>query len=141
MIFLRVIFTFLWIFTYELIAKIVVTFTNRYADTEGLTQKDYLCSMEYPLINFDSIEAFNNYYGLPTCNSFVSVFIILPQNRTGSILRQYYIVQIAKHRLASTTSNVAEIAYSLGFEYPAHFTRLFKRVTGISPSQFRKGCE
>ncbi|MDE6307070.1 MAG: helix-turn-helix domain-containing protein, partial [Muribaculaceae bacterium] len=29
------------------------------------------------------------------------------------------------------------IAYDLGFQYPAHFTRLFKRITGQSPRQYR----
>jgi AraC-like DNA-binding protein len=39
--------------------------------------------------------------------------------------------------LASTNEDVAIIAYDLGFEYPAHFSRMFKRITGQSPSQFR----
>jgi len=32
--------------------------------------------------------------------------------------------------------NVNETAHLLGFEYPHHFTRLFKKVTGITPSEF-----
>ena len=43
----------------------------------------------------------------------------------------------AKHRLAIGNADISQIAYDLGFEYPAHFTRMFKRMTGISPSQFR----
>lgn len=34
--------------------------------------------------------------------------------------------------------NVAEIAYSLGFEYPAHFTNFYKKKTGRSPVSLRK---
>ena len=45
----------------------------------------------------------------------------------------------AKHRLAIGNADISQIAYDLGFEYPAHFTRMFKRMTGISPSQFRIG--
>ena len=32
--------------------------------------------------------------------------------------------------------NVGETAHMLGFEFPHHFTRLFKKVTGITPSGF-----
>ena len=32
--------------------------------------------------------------------------------------------------------NVNETARLLGFEFPHHFTRLFKRITGITPSEF-----
>ena len=32
---------------------------------------------------------------------------------------------------------ISEIAYSLGFRYPQHFTRLFKKVVGCSPNEYR----
>ncbi|MBO6168758.1 MAG: helix-turn-helix transcriptional regulator [Bacteroidales bacterium] len=32
--------------------------------------------------------------------------------------------------------NIGETALLLGFEFPHHFTRLFKKVTGITPSEF-----
>ena len=32
--------------------------------------------------------------------------------------------------------NINETAHLLGFDYPQHFTRLFKKVTGITPSEF-----
>ena len=32
--------------------------------------------------------------------------------------------------------NINETAHLLGFEFPQHFTRLFKRTTGITPSEF-----
>ncbi|WPP43651.1 helix-turn-helix domain-containing protein [Paenibacillus hunanensis] len=33
---------------------------------------------------------------------------------------------------------IAHIAYKLGFEYPANFSKFFKARTGLSPNQFRK---
>jgi AraC family transcriptional activator of pobA len=37
-----------------------------------------------------------------------------------------------------TDWSVADIAYGLGFEYPTYFNNYFKRVTGSTPSAFRK---
>ena len=48
------------------------------------------------------------------------------------------IVEKAKSLLAIESLNINEVASQLGFSYPNHFTRLFHRRTGISPSQFRK---
>ena len=32
--------------------------------------------------------------------------------------------------------NIGETAHLLGFEFPHHFTRLFKKITGITPTEF-----
>lgn len=43
--------------------------------------------------------------------------------------------------LAQTDLNATEIAYSFGFESYDTFTRVFKRYTGLTPSEFREnGC-
>jgi AraC family transcriptional regulator, transcriptional activator of pobA len=44
----------------------------------------------------------------------------------------------AKALLLYTDWSVADIAYGLGFEYPTYFNNYFKRVTGSTPSAFRK---
>ena len=46
-------------------------------------------------------------------------------------------MDIAKDRIFDTSKSVSEIAYELGFKYPQHFTRMFKKSIGISPSEFR----
>lgn len=48
------------------------------------------------------------------------------------------IVSEAKSLLKFADWNVSEIAYSLGFDYPSHFNTLFKKVTGITPTEFRQ---
>jgi AraC family transcriptional activator of pobA len=48
------------------------------------------------------------------------------------------IVAEAKALLLHTDWSVADIAYALGFEYPAYFNNYFKRVTGTTPNTFRK---
>ncbi len=50
----------------------------------------------------------------------------------------YYLVESAKTKLLGTTEAVSQIAYSLGFEYPQHFTKLFKLKTGVSPVEYRR---
>jgi AraC family transcriptional activator of pobA len=48
----------------------------------------------------------------------------------------------AKRQLHYTDSSISEIAYALGFDDPAYFTRFFSRRTGLSPRAFRqKGPE
>ena len=44
----------------------------------------------------------------------------------------------AKRMLIYTDQTASEIAYAVGFNEPAHFSRFFKRVVGESPSAFRK---
>lgn len=44
----------------------------------------------------------------------------------------------AAHLLATTSEPVAVIAARVGFEDPFHFSRLFKRHRGISPSEHRR---
>lgn len=48
------------------------------------------------------------------------------------------IVNAAKTMLLNTNLTINEVAEELGFTYPNHFTRMFSRHEGISPSQFRR---
>ena len=43
----------------------------------------------------------------------------------------------AKRQLFYTSLSVSEIAYGLGFDDPAYFTRFFSQRTGVSPRAFR----
>lgn len=52
-----------------------------------------------------------------------------------------HMIEVAKHRLMATDEDISIIAYDLGFQYPQHFTRHFKRITGQSPTRFRKISE
>lgn len=48
------------------------------------------------------------------------------------------IIAEAKALLQHTDWSVADIAYALGFEYPAYFNNYFKRIAGTTPNSFRK---
>jgi AraC family transcriptional activator of pobA len=51
------------------------------------------------------------------------------------------IIREARRNLAYSNLSVAEIAYALGYDDPAHFSRVFSRATGLSPRAFRKKIE
>ena len=46
----------------------------------------------------------------------------------------------AKRQLRYTSASVSEVAYALGFEDPAYFTRFFSQRTGLSPRAFRSSA-
>ena len=46
-----------------------------------------------------------------------------------------FVVEQGKNLLMNG-HNISETAHLLGFEFPHHFTRLFKKMTGITPSEF-----
>ncbi len=56
-------------------------------------------------------------------------------------LIQDHTINEAKKYLKNTNYSVSEISYFLNFKDPAYFTRLFKKQTGITPSEFKKQGE
>jgi AraC family transcriptional regulator, transcriptional activator of pobA len=47
----------------------------------------------------------------------------------------------ARRHLIYTEASVEAIAYGIGFQDPAYFSRFFKRMTGMAPGQFRLARE
>ena len=50
-----------------------------------------------------------------------------------------YLIHEIELQLKSTDNTVQEIAYRFGFSSQAHFTKFFKKLKGVSPTEFRKG--
>jgi AraC-like DNA-binding protein len=48
-----------------------------------------------------------------------------------------FLIDRAKTLLLSSEETISQIAYVLGFEYPQHFSKLFKTKTGMSPAEYR----
>lgn len=64
----------------------------------------------------------------------------LVKKETGKSAQQYihsYIVNKAKTHLIATSMTISEVAFHLGFHYPHHFSRLFKRLTGYTPNEYK----
>ncbi len=47
------------------------------------------------------------------------------------------LIEVAKEKLSTSELTVSEIAFELGFEHPASFSKLFKNKTNSSPRAFR----
>jgi len=54
------------------------------------------------------------------------------------VIRERIMIE-AKRALKYSTENVKEIAFDLGFEDPAYFSRLFAKQEGLTPLEYRKG--
>lgn len=46
-------------------------------------------------------------------------------------------VQRAMQILARETASVAETALRVGFQSPSHFARIFRRIAGVNPADYR----
>ncbi|WP_421870928.1 helix-turn-helix domain-containing protein [Marinoscillum sp.] len=57
--------------------------------------------------------------------------------KSGKDFINHYLVERAKTVLLGTEQTINEVAYSLGFNYPHYFSRLFKAKTGMTPQQYR----
>lgn len=53
-----------------------------------------------------------------------------------------YIISVrmtnAQQLLGTTEYNITEIASVVGYDNPLYFSRLFKKQTGLSPTEYRK---
>ncbi len=86
--------------------------------------------------------------GLPSVQYFADEVCLSP-NYFGDLIKRetgnsaqtaihIAIVEKAKEILAENELNVSEIAYNLGFNYPHHLNRVFKNITGMTPSEYRR---
>jgi AraC family transcriptional activator of pobA len=53
-------------------------------------------------------------------------------------LAQQRLILEARRKLTYVPASVSGVAYELGFQDPAYFSRVFKRHTGLTPIQFRQ---
>lgn len=63
------------------------------------------------------------------------------KKETGKSAQEYIqnkLIDIAKDKIFDSEKSVKEIAFDLGFKYPQHFNRLFKKKVGLTPGEFRE---
>jgi AraC-like DNA-binding protein len=86
--------------------------------------------------------------GLPTVKFIASELNMSPRylsdllkqetGKTAMELIHIFLISEAKNLLIGDESTVSEIAYTLGFENPPYFSRLFKKEVGMSPNEFKR---
>lgn len=122
-------------------------FYDRQFTTRETANMDLLTKLESLIDNyFHSGEARKK--GFPTVK-YCAAELNLSANYLSDLLRKEtgysalnYIhsklIELAKTELTTTDKTINEIAYSLGFEYSPHFTRMFKKYEGVTPTEYRK---
>lgn len=85
--------------------------------------------------------------GLPTVKYFADKVFLSPnyfgdmiRKQTGKTASDYIqdkIIDLAKQALLSSGKTMTQIAYDLGFQYPQHLSRTFKKVVGLTPNEYR----
>ena len=85
--------------------------------------------------------------GLPSVRYFAEKVFLSPnyfgdmvRKHTGKTASEYIqtkIIERAKENLLSSDKTTSQIALELGFQYPQHLSRMFKRIVGCTPNEFR----
>jgi len=58
-------------------------------------------------------------------------------NKTAQEYIQFKLIDVAKEKIFDNGKTVNQVAYELGFKYPQHFARLFKKQVGQTPLEYR----
>lgn len=130
----------------ELFLKYCSRFYDRQFITRDKTNKGILERFEN-LLNgyFDSDKP--QQVGLPSVaycadelNLSANYFGDLVKKETGKSAQEYIqhkIIDAAKNKMHDDEKTINEIAFELGFKYPQHFTRFFKKQVGKTPKDYR----
>lgn len=131
--------------------ELLLDYCLRFYDRQFITRSDADKSI---IVRFD--ELLDTYFesgqaeaeGLPTVKYFADKVCLSP-NYFGDLIKkesgktaqehiQDKIISLAKDKMLGSDKTVSQIAYELGFQYSQHFSRLFKKLTGSTPMEYRR---
>lgn len=129
----------------ELLLDYCMRFYERQFITRSVVNKDVLVRFEQFIDDYFLHHAQTE--GLPSVAYFADK-ICLSANYFGDLIKketgksaieyiQLKTMAIAKEMLTNSNKTVTEIAYELGFQYPQHFVRSFKKRIGCTPTEYR----
>ncbi len=130
--------------------ELLLNYCTRYYGRQFITRKsanlDLVNKVESELRNYIENED-KRIAGMPSVKDLAEKVNLSPSYLSDLLRREtglnaqdhihYFLIEQAKSFLVQTNQSVSEIAYSLGFEYPQYFSRLFKQKTGKTPLEFR----
>lgn len=130
--------------------ELLLNYCLRFYDRQFITREEINHSVvkkfETMLHDYMDNEAENE--GVPTVAYFANKCCFSPgyfgelvKTETGRTAQDFiadYMVKCAKQQLDDSSLSITQVAAHLGFEYPQHFVRFFKRKTGMTPKQYRE---
>lgn len=130
----------------ELLLDYCMRFYERQFITRNEANKDIVVRFEHLLDEyFQNQTALTE--GLPSVKYFADKVCLSPnyfgdliKKETGQTAQEYIqhrIIELAKERILEGKQTVSQIAYELGFQYPQHFSRLFKKNVGCTPNKYK----
>jgi len=130
----------------ELFLNYAKRFYERQFITRSNVNKDLLTRFENLLEDYFRTDLPTT-TGLPTVKYFAEK-LFLSSNYFGDLLKketgksaqehiQLRMIELAKEKIYEPGKSISEIAYELGFKYPQHFTRMFKKEVGMTPLEYR----
>ena len=138
--------------TAEIVAshiQVLLDYLTRFYERQFITRHKVNSDV---LSRFDA--ALKEYYssgkavdGIPSVAYFADIVNLTPgyfgdliKKETGKTAQELIALRVteeARKRLTETSDDISIIAYDLGFQYPQHFTRMFRKQTGKSPREYR----
>lgn len=130
----------------EMLLDYCLRFYERQFITRTNVNHDILTRFERLLDNyFDEDETSQK--GLPTVKYCAGELCLSPnyfgdlvKKETGKTAQEYIqlkLIDVAKEKILNPGKTISQVAYELGFQYPQHFTRLFKKIVGCTPNEYR----
>ncbi|MDD6209941.1 MAG: helix-turn-helix transcriptional regulator [Bacteroidales bacterium] len=130
----------------ELLLDYCLRFYERQFITRSNVNKDVLVRFEELLDEYFRTDKPQT-IGLPSVKYCAEQLCLSPnyfgdliKKETGKTAQEYIqikLIDTAKERILDTSKTVSEIAYELGFQYPQHFSRIFKKRVGYTPNEYR----
>ena len=129
--------------------ELLLNYCLRFYDRQFITREEinHAVVKKFEVLLRDYLSQQAESEGIPSvayfaekCNLTLGYFGELVKTETGITAQDFIadaIVTRAKELLNDSTFNISQVAYSLGFGYPQHFVRFFKRKTGKTPTEYR----
>ena len=129
--------------------ELLLNYCLRFYDRQFITREEINHSVVRKFVTLldEYISTKAEHEGLPTVayfadkcclsNGYFGTLVKTETGRTAKDLINDRLLARAKELLQSDTLSVTLVSQCLGFEYPQHFVRFFKALTGKTPTQWR----